>query len=55
MSQNDPKSTSLMMLVTSNAHPATKKFFRVQATRLADLFKPLNSSLAQLAEELGCW
>jgi len=27
----------------------------VQSTRLADLFEPLNSSLAQLAEELGRW
>jgi len=27
----------------------------VQSTRLADLFKPLNSSLAQSAEELGRW
>jgi len=32
-----------------------KFFFRVQSTRLADLFEPLNSSLAQLAEELGHW
>jgi len=27
----------------------------VQSTRLADPFEPLNSSLAQLAEELGRW
>jgi len=27
----------------------------VQSTRLADLFEPLNSSLAQSAEELWCW
>jgi len=27
----------------------------VQSTRLADLFEPLNSSLAQSAEELGHW
>jgi len=27
----------------------------VQSTRLADLFEPLNSSLAQSAEELGRW
>jgi len=32
-----------------------KNFFRVQSTTLADPFKPLNSSLAQLAEELGRW
>jgi len=27
----------------------------VQSTRLADPFEPLNSSLAQWAEELGHW
>jgi len=27
MSQNDPKTTSLMMSVTKNPHPPTKKFF----------------------------
>jgi len=27
----------------------------VQSTRLADPFEPLNSSLAQLAEELERW
>jgi len=27
----------------------------VQSTRLADPFEPLNSSLAQSAEELGLW
>jgi len=27
----------------------------VQTRRLADLFEPLNSSLAQLVEELWCW
>jgi len=27
----------------------------VQSTRLADPFEPLNSSLAQWAEELGRW
>jgi len=27
----------------------------VQSTRLADAFEPLNSSLVQLAEELGRW
>jgi len=35
--------------------PQAKFFFRVQSTRLADPFEPLNSSLAQLAEELGRW
>jgi len=27
----------------------------VQSTRFGDLFEPLNSSLAQMAEELGRW
>jgi len=27
MSQNDPKTTSLMTAVTNNPHPPTKKFF----------------------------
>jgi len=45
-----------MMSLTKNLNPQPKKFFfRVQSTRLADPFKPLNSSLAQTAEELGCW
>jgi len=35
--------------------PEPKNFFRVQSTRLADPFEPLNSSLAQSAEELRCW
>jgi len=55
MSQNDPKTTSLMTSVTKNPQRLTKNFFRVQSTRLADPFEPLNSSLAQLAEELGRW
>jgi len=33
--------------------PNQKIFFRVQSIRLADLFEPVNSSLAQSAEELG--
>ena len=53
MSQNDPKTTSLMTSVTKNPQPPTKKFFRVQSRRLADPFEPLNSSLAQSADELG--
>ena len=40
-----------MKSVTKNPQPPTKIFFRVQSTRLADLFEPLNSSLAQLPEE----
>jgi len=55
MTQNDPKTTSLMTSVTKNLHPQQKFFFRVQSTRLADPFEPLNSSLAQSAEELGRW
>jgi len=57
MSQNDPNTTSLIMTsVTKNPQPPTKKFFfRVQSRRLADPFEPLNSSLAQLAEDLGRW
>jgi len=35
------------------ATPNQKIFFRVQSRRLSDPFKPLNSSLAQSAEELG--
>jgi len=54
MSQNGPKTTLLVMLVTKNLQPPTKKLFRVQ-TRLADPFEPLNSSLAQSAEELWYW
>jgi len=38
-----------------SAPPNQKFFFRVQSTRLADPFEPLNSSLAQSAEELGRW
>jgi len=38
-----------------SATPKQKIFFRVQSRRLADSFEPLNSSLAQSAEELGRW
>ena len=44
-----------MRSLTKNPQPSTKNFFRVQSRRLADLFEPLNSSLAQSAEELGRW
>jgi len=40
---------------TKSATPNQKIFFRMQTRRLSDSFKPLNSSLAQSAEELGCW
>jgi len=55
MSQNDLKTTSHMTSVTKNLHPQQKIVFRVQSTRLADPFEPLNSSLAQSAKELWCW
>jgi len=55
MSQNDPKTASLMMSVTKNLHPQPKNFFRVQSRRLADLFERLNRSLVQLVEELWQW
>jgi len=35
--------------------PQATNFFRVQSTRLADPFEPLNSSLAQSVEELRRW
>jgi len=35
--------------------PQAKNLYRVQSTSLADPFEPLNSSLAQWAEELGRW
>jgi len=55
MSQNDPKSTSLMTSLTKNPQPSTKIFFRVRTGRLADPFEPFNSSLVQLAEKLWHW
>jgi len=36
-------------------NPQAKNFFRLQSTRLADPFEPLNSSLAQSEEQLGRW
>jgi len=54
MRQNDPKTTSLMTSLTKSANP-TKKFFRVQTRRLADLFEVFSSSLVQSAEELWGW
>jgi len=38
-----------------SAPPIQEILFRVQSTVLADPFELLNSSLAQSAEELGCW
>jgi len=36
-------------------NPQQNFFFRVQSKKLSDPFEPLNSSLAQSVEELGCW
>jgi len=55
MSQNDPKTTSLTTSLTKNPQTPTQKFFRVQSTRLANPFEPLNSSLVQSSEELWHW
>jgi len=56
MSQNGPKTTSLMTSLTKNPQPPTKPFcFRVRTKRLAVCFEPLNSSLPLSAEELWCW
>jgi len=49
------KSSTYDVTQKKTAPPKQKNFFRVQSTRLADLFEPLNSSLAQWAEELGRW
>jgi len=55
MSQNGPKTTSLMTSLTKNPQLPTKIFFQVQTRRLADSFERLDSSLVQSAEELGRW
>jgi len=56
MSLNDPKITSLMTSLTKKpAPPRQNMFFRVQSTRLADPFEPLNSFLVQSVEELRRW
>jgi len=52
MSQNGPKTTSLVTSLTKNLHLQPKNFFRVQTRRLAEHFEGLNSFLAQSAEEL---
>jgi len=49
------KSSTYDVTQKKTAPPKQKIFFRVQSTRLADPFEPLNSSLAQWAEELGRW
>jgi len=55
MSQNGSRTTSLMTSLTKICNPQPKKFFQVQTRRLADAFEPLNSSIAQSAEELWHW
>ena len=49
------KKSSTYDVTHKKTAPPSKNFFRVQSTRLADPFEPLNSSLAQWAEELGRW
>jgi len=44
-----------MTSLTKKKQPPTNIFFRVQTRRLADPFEGMNSSLAQLAEELWHW
>jgi len=41
-----------MTSLTKNLQLPTKRCFQVQTRKLADPFEPLNSSLAQSAEEL---
>jgi len=50
--KNDPKTTSLMH--SQKIRNTQPKYFWVQTRRLSDLFQPMNSSLAQSAEELWC-
>jgi len=45
MSQNDAKTTLVMMSLTKNLHPQPKNFFRVQTRRLADQFDTLRASV----------
>jgi len=52
MIQNDPKTYDITHKKSTTPN---KNFFRVQTRRLASLFEPLNSSLAQSAEELWRW
>ena len=49
------KSSTYDITHKKTALPRQKIFFRVQSTRLADLFELLNSSLAQSTEDLGRW
>ena len=46
------KSSTYDVTYKKTRNPQAKNFFRVQSTRLVDLFEPLNSCLAQSAEEL---
>jgi len=55
MSQNGPKTTSLVTSLTKNLQPQPKNFFLVQTRRLAKSIEGLNSSLAQSTKELWSW
>jgi len=50
MSQMTPKLIHLWCQSQKISTSEPKNLFRVQSTRLADPFEPLNSALAQLAE-----
>jgi len=49
------KSSTYDITHKKTAPPKQRNYFWVQSTRMADPFEPLNSSLAQSAEELGRW
>jgi len=55
MSEDCPKTTSLMTSLTKICNPQPKFFFWVQSRRLANWLEPFNSTLVQSAEELGRW
>jgi len=49
------KSSTYDVTHKKTAPPKQKFLFRLQSTRLADPFQPVNSSLAQCAQELERW
>jgi len=53
--QNGQKSTLLTTSLTTKRSPKPNIFFSLLIRRLAKSFEGLNSSLAQLAEELSGW
>jgi len=56
MCQKYPKNYNTYDVIhKKSVTPNQKNFFRVQTRRLAESFEGLNSSLAQLAEELWRW